>query len=118
MTLERFETDKGLSEIFTPIAISYDNKGTAFVAAMESKQYPFFGVQFHPEKAQFIFHPNYKIDHSDESIYYNRYFADFFVNQCKLNDNKFDSYLSETKAITENYQVILTEGYYAGVYVF
>lgn len=40
----RFMTDRGLAEIFTPIAISYDNKGTPFVAAMESEHYPFFGV--------------------------------------------------------------------------
>jgi hypothetical protein len=40
----RFLSDRGLAEIFTPIAISYDNKGTPFVAAMESKKYPFFGV--------------------------------------------------------------------------
>lgn len=57
VTPNRFLTDRGLSEIFTPIAISYDNEGRPFIAAMESKQYPFFGVQFHPEKAQFIFYP-------------------------------------------------------------
>ena len=40
----RFLTDRGLASIFTPTAISYDNKGRAFVAAMESTHYPFFGV--------------------------------------------------------------------------
>ena len=85
---------------------------------MESKTYPFFGVQFHPEKAQYIFNPNYKIDHSDSSIYYNRYFADFFVNQCKMNGNKFASYADETVVLTANYEVIVTEGYYGAVYVF
>jgi len=53
----RFLTDRGLASMFTPTAISYDNKGRAFVAAMESLNYPFFGVQFHPEKAQFIYYP-------------------------------------------------------------
>ena len=80
VTPQRFETDRGLSEVFTPIAISYDNKGVPFVAAMESKQYPFFGTQFHPEKAQSIWYPQKAIDHTDDSVYYNRYFADFFVN--------------------------------------
>ena len=40
----RFLTDRGLASIFTPTVISYDNKGRAFVAAMESTHYPFFGV--------------------------------------------------------------------------
>jgi gamma-glutamyl hydrolase len=53
----RFLTDRGLASIFKPTAISYDNQGRSFVAAMESLKYPFFGVQFHPEKAQFSFYP-------------------------------------------------------------
>jgi gamma-glutamyl hydrolase len=125
VTPNRFLSDRGLSEIFTPTAISYDIQGRAFVAAMESKKYPFFGVMFHPEKAQFIFHPSTKIDHSEDSIYYNRYFADFFINQCKMNANKFDSYTTEISMITENYSLINTgyynnteEGYYGAVYAF
>jgi gamma-glutamyl hydrolase len=114
----RFLTDRGLSEIFTPIAISYDNKGTPFVAAMESKTYPFFGVQFHPEKEQFIYYPDTKIIHTEESIYYNRYFADFFVHECRQNANVFNSYTDEALAVTENYELINTDGYYGAVYVF
>lgn len=114
----RFLTDRGLAEIFTPLAISYDNVGVAFIAAMESKQYPFFGVQFHPEKAQFIFYPETKIDHSEDSIYYNRYFGDFFVHQCRQNNNTFSSYSNEATNVTENWEVINTNGYYGAVYVF
>jgi gamma-glutamyl hydrolase len=114
----RFMTDRGLAEVFTPIAISYDNKGTPFVAAMESKNYPFFGVQFHPEKAQFVYYPETKIDHSEDSIFYNRYFADFFVDQCRMSDQKFATYADEIKSVTENWEVINTEGYYGSVYVF
>jgi gamma-glutamyl hydrolase len=65
VTPNRFLTDRGLSEMFTPTAISYDLKGKAFVAAMESDKYPFFGVQFHPEKQAFAFYPDTKIDHSE-----------------------------------------------------
>ncbi|TNV86234.1 hypothetical protein FGO68_gene7623 [Halteria grandinella] len=114
----RFMSDRGLAEMFTPIAISYDNKGTAFVAAMESTKYPFFGVQFHPEKAQAIYYPNTKIDHSEDSLYYNRYFADFFINQCRMNDHKFNGYTNEANAVTENWEIVNTDGYYGAVYVF
>ena len=104
--------------MFTPIAMSHDNDGTAFVAAMESKEYPFFGVQFHPEKAQFIYYPDTKIDHSADSIFYNRYFADFFVHQCRQNTNAFPAYENEARSVTENWEVINTDGYYGAVYVF
>lgn len=92
---DRFKTDKGLSSIFTPTSISYDNKGVPFVASMESKQYPFFATQFHPEKAQFSFYPKTNIDHSTTSLLFNRYFADFFINQCKQNSNHFESFAVE-----------------------
>ena len=47
--------------MFTPLAISYDKTGRAFVALMESDKYPFFGSQFHPEKQQYIYYPGTKI---------------------------------------------------------
>ena len=97
--------------MFTPTAISYDNQGVPFVASMESKDYPFFATQYHPEKAQFIFYPGPKIDHSDASIFYNRYFADFFVDQCRRSDATFDSYDDEVQALVENYTTINTNGY-------
>jgi len=118
VTPNRFLTDRGLSEIFTPTSISYDLKGKSFVATMESDKYPFFGTQFHPEKQAFAFYPETKIDHSEESIFYNRYFADFFINQCKLNSNKFDSWETETKEVVQNYLVVSTDGYYGPVYAF
>ena len=116
--LESFKKDKSLSEVFYPTAISYDNKGKAFVASMESTKYPFYGVQFHPEKAQFSFYPKSKFDHSQTSVFYNRYFADFFIGHCKQNDNKFESYQVEMEAISENYAQIVTKGYYGVVYAF
>eukprot|EP00347_Sterkiella_histriomuscorum_P009680 403340286 len=115
---DRFKTDKGLSSIFYPTSISYDNNGVPFVSSMESKKYPFFGTQFHPEKAQFIFYPKTNIDHSTISIFYNRYFSDFFVNQCKLNDNHFDSFEEEQSLITQNFKVIVSAGYDGVDYAF
>ncbi len=48
---ETFESDEGLKNIFDVIAVSYtaEPDSKAFVAAIEGKDYPFFGTQFHPE---------------------------------------------------------------------
>jgi len=40
----KFTEDKGLGETFRITAISYDEEGDEFVAAMEAYDYPFFGV--------------------------------------------------------------------------
>jgi len=48
---ELFETDQGLKDMYYVTAISYlPSDGRPFVASVESKDYPFFGTQFHPEK--------------------------------------------------------------------
>jgi len=40
----KFTEDKGLGDTFRITAVSYDEDGEAFVAAMEAYDYPFFGV--------------------------------------------------------------------------
>ena len=47
----KFLSDKGLGDVFKPTSYSYDDNGKVFVATMESTRYPFYGVQFHPEKS-------------------------------------------------------------------
>ena len=71
---------------------------------MEGNTYPFFGSQYHPEKQQYIFDPSTKIDHSSDSVFFNRFYSDFFVNNCKFNFNKFDSYNTEISMVTESYK--------------
>ena len=78
---DKFKTDAGLSAIYHPTSISYtnDDEHLAFVATMESSQYPFFGTQFHPEKALEIYFPQNNINHSWLSETLNRYLADKFI---------------------------------------
>ena len=117
--------------MFQPTAISYDNKGKAFVAAMESFEYPFYGVQFHPEKQQFVYYPTVKIDHSVDTlcnnewdsidaIAFNRYFADFFIGECRLNDRHFDSYEeSEVSSLTQAVgELVFLKSYTGLIYAF
>ncbi len=51
--------DKGLKSWFKPTSLSYMPDGRPFVASYETtgenSKYPFYGVQFHPEKAARIF---------------------------------------------------------------
>ena len=37
--------------MFDVLSTNKDKKGTAFVSTIEAKKYPFYGVQWHPEKA-------------------------------------------------------------------
>lgn len=69
MDPDKFETDKGLKEMFEVTAISYlPDSGRPFVASAESTKYPFFGTLFHPEKATQIYYEGIDINHSWVSI--------------------------------------------------
>ena len=79
VTPESF-TATGLDKFYDINAISKDDDGVAFVASMEAKNYPFWGIQFHPEKMIFDWkYPN--IIHSAQNVAVSQYFANFFVNQ-------------------------------------
>jgi gamma-glutamyl hydrolase len=65
---ETFKTDSALKNFWDVTAHSLMPNGTAFVASIESKQYPFFGTQFHPEKPGQLWIDGMNINHEWESI--------------------------------------------------
>jgi gamma-glutamyl hydrolase len=57
-----------------------------FINMIEFKQYPFYGVQFHPEQP-----------HTELGIQVSRQFSLFFKNECNKNKNKWKWKLSDFK---------------------
>ena len=45
----------GLDQLFNAIAVAQGKQGQEYISVIESKKYPIYGVQFHPEKPQFEF---------------------------------------------------------------
>ena len=45
-----FNSNKNLRSFFKPLAVNEDKNGRIFISAVEGKNMPFYGVQFHPEK--------------------------------------------------------------------
>ncbi len=75
--------------MFTATSISHTDRNEPFVATMESPNYPFFGVAFHPEKAYTIYHdgdPDTNPNHTWGSVLSNRYFSDLFISQVRVNN--------------------------------
>lgn len=89
-------TDEGLRRanletFYRPLAHSEDKNSTRFITIFEAIDYPFYGVQFHPEKPPFEFvfkESQLNIPHSRESIAVSRFFADFFVGQAQQNGHQ------------------------------
>lgn len=77
-----------LNEFYSTLSYSNDIHGLEFLAMIEARKYPFWGVQFHPEKAPFEFvvkKTQQNIGHSPEDIAASQYFASFFVREATRN---------------------------------
>jgi len=109
-------TDKSMEEadlnsFYRPLAYSMDAQGKEFVAAFESIKYPFFGVQFHPEKPPFEFvvkRSQHLIPHSREAIAVSRYFADFFVSLARMNGHNPASGMSFERSLIYSFNPMYT----------
>jgi hypothetical protein len=77
-------TSAGLDRDWRVTAINKDTKGLEFVSSFEHKQYPIYGIQFHPEKNAYEWKVANKIPHTAGAILVGQYFANFFVNEGKF----------------------------------
>jgi gamma-glutamyl hydrolase len=72
--------------IEVPDNVEIVSKHNNFINMIEFKEYPFYGVQFHPEQPQ-----------TEYSIEISRQFSLFFKNECDKNKNKWKWNLSDFK---------------------
>eukprot|EP00918_Siedleckia_nematoides_P014316 GHVU01031105.1.p1 GENE.GHVU01031105.1~~GHVU01031105.1.p1 ORF type:complete len:262 (-),score=50.03 GHVU01031105.1:525-1310(-) len=80
-----------LSNFYTVLATSHDTNDTEFVGVVEAKRYPWYAVQFHPEKIPFEGAPALKLRPNEGGLVAAQYFANFFVEECRNNSHRFDS---------------------------
>nr|XP_031825645.1 gamma-glutamyl hydrolase-like [Nomia melanderi] len=82
--------------------------GTTFVSSVESTEYPFFGVQFHPEKNLYEWIEGRGIPHDKKAVLVAQYFANFFVNEARKNRQRFEDSDEEVRSLIYNYPVTYT----------
>lgn len=86
-----FQRAPQLKDFYRPLAYSRDKLGQEFIAIFEAIQFPFYGVQFHPEKPPFEFivqRGQKSIVHSRDAIAVSRYFGDFFIKSAQLSKHR------------------------------
>ncbi|KAJ2944337.1 hypothetical protein O0L34_g18340 [Tuta absoluta] len=97
-----------LTEDWRVTSHSHDEDGVEFISSIEHKRYPFYGVQFHPEKSAFEWKLSKKYPSSRNAIVANRYFMDFFVNECRKSWHAFASANEENLYLIYNYDPLFT----------
>ncbi|CAI2370076.1 unnamed protein product [Moneuplotes crassus] len=89
---EVFEKYSNLREEYHMLGVSYDEKDQEYVAVIEAKNFPIYGLQFHPEQNIYSWRPNPEIPNSRTAIEFSQYLANFFIDEARKNDNRFESY--------------------------
>ncbi|XP_064094173.1 gamma-glutamyl hydrolase-like [Macrobrachium nipponense] len=101
----------GLDKIFRPLAYSADRRGVEYLAAVEAWDYPFFAVQFHPEKSPYEWttKPGHDhIPHSSVAIDTANHFAQVYVNYARRNKHRFADTAEEQRSLIYNYSPVYT----------
>ncbi|XP_072307372.1 gamma-glutamyl hydrolase [Eucyclogobius newberryi] len=98
VTLENYMKLENLNTFYRVLTTNTSDEGEVFISTMEAYNYPFYGVQWHPEKNQFEWTVSY-IPHSPSAVEAARCVADFFVSEARKNLHSFDSEAEERKAL-------------------
>jgi len=85
---DTFQASPALHSEFRILSTAYDSEGNEFVDIFESKKYPFYGVQFHPEKNAFEWSSSLSICHDPDAILASQALILFFVAECRKNKNQ------------------------------
>ncbi|XP_022181745.1 gamma-glutamyl hydrolase A-like [Myzus persicae] len=94
-------TSMKLDDFWNPITINKDENNLTFISTVEAKNYPFVGLQFHPEKNAYEWERN--DPHSWSAIYSARYFYDWFLNECRQNKHRYINQSTLENELIYNY---------------
>ncbi len=103
LPLKLFRENEKLGHFYRVITTNVDRNGVEFVSTMEAKKYPFYSVQWHPEKVSFEWCSIKPIPHCAASIELSQYISNFFVQEARYSKHKFASEKEEKGLLIYNY---------------
>ncbi|XP_035914391.1 gamma-glutamyl hydrolase A-like isoform X1 [Anopheles stephensi] len=101
-------TAYGLDQDWRVMSVDRDWNGMEFISTIEHKNYPFYGIQFHPEKNIYEWVQNKNISHTANAIRASQFFADFFIEESRKSEHQFASEAMLEKHVIYNYQPTFT----------
>lgn len=100
VSTDTYYNNDALKKFYKVLSTNRDKEGVKeFVSTIEGRDYPFYGVQWHPEKNSFEWTSAEGINHSKQAVLVTQYVADFFVNQARLSGHHFSSKEEEDAAL-------------------
>lgn len=101
LSLQNYSQNVKLNTFYKVLTTSSDGK-MDFISTIEAFRYPFYGVQWHPEKSPFEWIDKPGMVHTMSAIRASFYTSLFFVSEAKKNQHRFPSPSEEEKALIYN----------------
>lgn len=104
-------SDFGVDKVYRPLAYSCDKRGVEYVAVAEARDFPFYAVQFHPEKAPYEWTtaPGHnEIPHSRVAVHLSAFLADVFVSRARRSSHRFANATEEASSLIYNFPALYT----------
>lgn len=107
VTPASFTSNPNLAAFYNLLSTNVDRKGRPFASTIEGKNYPVYGVQWHPEKNAWEWTPNEDIPHSATAVAVCEYMAKFFVDEARKSKVVTD-YNTLMELVIWNYSPVFT----------
>ncbi|XP_030409026.1 gamma-glutamyl hydrolase-like [Gopherus evgoodei] len=119
LSMKDFRKNEKLRNFYKVLTTNTDGK-IEFASTMEAYKYPFYGVQWHPEKNPFEWKNVSGIPHSPSAVKVTYYLADFLVNEARKSLHHFPSKDEEAEALIYNYVPVFSSAFsvYQQIYFF
>lgn len=102
LSVQNYSRNPALKRFYKVLSTNTDGK-IEFISTMEAHRYPFYAVQWHPEKSPFEWIDKPGMVHSAAAVQASFYTANFFISEARKNTHKFPSADDEEKALIYNY---------------
>uniref|UniRef100_A0A1A7YS48 folate gamma-glutamyl hydrolase n=1 Tax=Iconisemion striatum TaxID=60296 RepID=A0A1A7YS48_9TELE len=105
LSMQNYSRNAKLKRFYKVLSTNSDGE-KEFISTMEAYRYPFYAVQWHPEKSQFEWIDKPGMVHTTSAIRTSFYTASFFVSEAMKSRHRFSSPAEEGKALIYNFSPV------------
>ncbi|XP_018602435.1 gamma-glutamyl hydrolase [Scleropages formosus] len=102
LSVQNYSRNAKLKRFYKVLSTNTDGR-REFISTMEAYRYPFYAVQWHPEKSPFEWIDKPGMTHTPSAIKASFYTAIFFVSEAMKNQHQFPNISEEEKALIYNF---------------
>ncbi|CAJ1050807.1 gamma-glutamyl hydrolase-like [Xyrichtys novacula] len=105
LSIQNFTRNSKLKKFYKVLSTNNDGK-REFISTMEAKHYPFYAVQWHPEKTPFEWINKPGMVHTTSAVAASFYTARFFISEAMKSQHHFSDLVEEERALIYNYSPV------------